>query len=126
MNKFTQLAKKQTTLSPVMEGRDKISTKQIKEDYPDGITITEFDFVTTTDPKKGESTFPVFAFAEDPKACFFGGEVLNRIAQEWAGAYGGDIEAASAELKKAGGVKVKLSSKEGKMGNTYTAVEVLG
>lgn len=125
MNKFSQAAKKQTQLSPVMEGREKISIREIKEQYKGVVTITEFDFITTNDPKKGESTFPVFAIEEDPSLCFFGGELLNRIARDWAALYEGDIEAASSALKDSGGVKVKLESKTTKGGHDFTSVTVL-
>lgn len=125
MNKFSQVAKKETQLSPVMEGREKISMKEIKKDYDGVVTIVEFDFITTNDPKKGESTFPVFAIAEDEGLCFFGGELLNRIARNWASLYDGDIEAASNALKESGGVKVKLESKTTKGGRDFTAVTVL-
>lgn len=126
MNKFSQVAKKETQLSPVMEGREKISMKEIKKDYGGVVTIVEFDFITTNDPKKGgESTFPVFAIAEDAGLCFFGGELLNRIARNWVSLYNGDIEAASDALKESGGVKVKLESKTTKGGRDFTAVTVL-
>ncbi len=125
MNKFTQAAIQETTLSPVMEGRSKIPMKEIKERYPDGVTVTEFDFLTTNDPKKGQSTFPVLAFAEDPAGCFFGGEVLNRICRKWADLYDGDVTAASEALKQAGGVKIRLYSSETRSGNSFTAAEII-
>lgn len=126
MNKFVESAKKATVLSEIMTGRVKIDTDDIIKKYPDGVTITEFDMVTVTDPKKGASTFPVFAFKEDPESCFFGGAILSKIAVDWARAYGGDIESASEELSKCGGVKVKMFSKKTKAGNNLTAVEIIG
>lgn len=125
MNKFTQAAIQETTLSPVMEGREKVPMKVIKERYPEGLTVTEFDFITTNDPKKGPSTFPVLAFAEDPGAVFFGGDILNRICRKWADLYGGDIAAASEALKESGGVKIRLYSSETKAGNSFTAAEII-
>lgn len=125
-NKFVAIAKKETVLSEVMEDRTKLSVDEIIEKYPNGVTIIEFDIVTIEDPKKGSSTFPVFAIKEDPETCFFGGAILSKIASEWANAYGGDIETASAELTKCGGVKIKMYAKKTKAGNNLTAVDIIG
>lgn len=118
---FAAIARKETSLSRVMEGREKVKTDYIIENYPDGVTLTEFDIVTVNG-----DTFPVFAFAENNELCFFGGAVLTNIANEWAAAMSGDIEAASNELKAMGGVKVKLANGKTKKGNSLTTVTVVG
>lgn len=118
---FAAIAKKETTLSRVMEGREKVTTEHLIEKYPEGVTLTEFDIINVNG-----DTFPVFAIAENPAICFFGGKVLTNIASEWAGACGGDIEAASNELKAMGGVKVKMSAGRTKKGNSLTTITVVG
>lgn len=128
MNKFAQSAKSATSLSEIMENREtKMEIPEIIKQFPDGITLTEFDYVTVFDQKKGcDVTFPVFAFSECPTAFFFGGCVLDKIAREWAGSCGGDIHAASDELLKCGGVKIRMEQGKTKSGNSVTTVTVLG
>ena len=126
MNKFASIAKNETVLSQIMEDKDKLTTDEIIARYPDGVTLIQFDIVTVTDPKKGDSTFPVFAIKEDSKVCFFGGAILCKIAIEWANSCGGDVETASNELEKCGGVKIKMTPKKTKAGNNLTSVDILG
>lgn len=125
-SKFYDIAKETTVFSPVMEGRDKTTTQDIIERFPDGVTLTEFDIVSLYDDRaKEEKPVPVFAIKEDEKAAFFGGVVLCKLAQAWAAAYQGDIAAASAELKATGGVKVKLANTKTKSHQDVVSVEVL-
>lgn len=125
-NKFYTSAKAETVLSEIMQNREKLDVDEIITRYPDGITLTEFDMVTTYNAKKKEdATYPVFAFKEDENACFFGGMILNRIVNTWIAAYDGDIQTASKELKSSGGVKVKMSHKKTSAGNNLIHVEVV-
>lgn len=125
-NKFVRIAQKETTLSELMEGRTKISMDDVIAKYPDGVTITEFDFINGTN-KKGEAVmFPVLAFAENEKECFFGGAVINKICLAWVADNGGDVDGTSGELKAAGGVKMKFRKTTTKGGNNLVAVDVIG
>lgn len=124
MNKFTQSAKKQTTLSPVMTGREKVSTDYIVG-FESGVTVTEFDLISMQNAAGETNVFPVLAFAEKPECYFFGGTVVTKIVSEWVSMYGGDIEAASAELKASGGVKMKFRKTRTKNGNNVTSVEII-
>lgn len=69
-----KVAQRETSLSRLMEGREKIKTEDIIKKYPNGVTLTEFDLVTIDD-----STFPVFAFAENDKECFLEVMCLQKL-----------------------------------------------
>ena len=125
-NMFAQLAKKATTLSHIMTGREKISTEEITTIYADGITITEFDVLTTADANGVPSTYPVLAFKEDDSKFLYGGKALMDIVAAWINNFDGDVEATSTALKAAGGVKIKMSSAKTKAGRNFTKIEVIG
>lgn len=125
-NMFANLARKATTLSPLMNGKTKMSVAQIIEQYPDGITVAEFDVITTTE--NGEpTTYPVITFIEEPDKFAFGGLVMRKIVDSWVAAFDGDIEACSAALKANGGVKLRFAhdtTRDGK--RNVTTIEVIG
>ena len=125
-NMFTALAQRATTLSPIMEGRDKITTEAIIKKYPDGITLDGFDMVTTPDKDGNPNTYPVFTFAEDPSVFLYGGKALHDVATLWLSHLEGDIEATSTALKASGGVKVKFTSTRTSAGRNFTKIEVIG
>lgn len=116
-----EVAHRETTLSCLMNGRDKIKTEDIIKKYPEGITLTEFDLITIED-----GTFPVFLFAENDKECFFGGCILTKIATGWVKACDGDVEAASNNLKSCGGIKVQFEVSRTNKNKNITLVKVLG
>lgn len=118
-NIFAQSAKEALGGSHVMQNRTKIGTNDLIALYPDGVTVTEFDFITKSDG----TGYPVFAYAEDDSRYFNGGALANKVATKWAALYDGDIEAASAALKAAGGVKMKLSLQKTKSGRSITGFD---
>ena len=121
---FKKLAEQATSLSPIMEGKTKLSTEDIITQYPDGITLCTVDMVSYE--KSGTPIeYPVFNFAENPDVFLAGGIVLKKIAESWASEFNGDYNAASDALFKAGGVKVRLSSGRSKNGNSITNVEIV-
>lgn len=120
MINFKQTAEKATTLSYIMAGREKRTTDDMINSYPNGFTITEFDMVTIKN-----SMFPVVAIAEDDNVFYYGGTVLSRICEEWVTAYDGDITQASEDLKNSGGVRIKLSYGKTKTNQNLTRVEIL-
>lgn len=125
-NKFKAMAQESTTFSKIMVDREKLKTQEIMKKYPNGVTLTEVDIVTMFDIKKKEEvTFAVFAIKENEKECFFGGKVLTKIALEWVESCGGDVTETSEQLKKCGGVKVKMESSETKGGNNLTRVTII-
>lgn len=119
-NVFSSIARKATTLSPIMAGREKIQMDELINQYPEGVTIVGFDIITTN-----ADSFPVFIFSEDSQKFAFGGTILHNIIDEWVGSFEGDIEKCSNELEKSGGVKLKFYKSRTKSGNNVTLVEVL-
>lgn len=119
-NKFAEIAKKETTLSEVMDGRERLTVDQIMQKFPDGVTLTGFDLISGKD-----GSYPVFSISEG-NYCFFGGVVLNNIAMEWTKACDGDIAETSRQLMECGGVKIKMHNKKTRNGNNLTAVDIIG
>lgn len=125
-NMFANLAKKAVANSPVREGRERISTEEIIAQYPNGITITEFDMLQKRNGAE-LTMFPTFAFAEDITKYFNGGTSLKKITDEWLAHFEGDIEACNAALKANGGCKVRLLPMQRTgSGNNFVPVEVIG
>ena len=82
------------------------------------------DFATITD--KGEQkTFPVLLLKEYPDKYYNGGALLMKLCMAWASEYDGDVEAASADLEKSGGVQIKFRATKTKSGNNLTSVDVV-
>ena len=126
MSRFTDLAKKKTAGSPVLEGRSKITTDEIIAKYPDGITINAFDFLNGKNGK-----YVVCELRQDPLAFFNGGKILTEIFDSFVKDYQADgvsfEEAQEACMKDfcTEGLKVKLSMSRTKEGNRVTLVEVV-
>lgn len=121
---FRGIATDATSLSELMAGRTKLDTRDIMEQYPDGITITAADMVEYE--KNGEPVeYPVLLFAENENAFYTGGIVLKKIVRAWGAPFDGDYGKMSEELAKGGGVKIKLSSGKSKNGNTITNIDIL-
>lgn len=118
---FKQAAIGATTLSALMDGRNKISTDDIIRKFPDGFTIDGFDIVTQNDGTQ----YPVFTIAEDGSIFYCGGIVLLKVAKQWATDYHDDICTASNALSEFGGVKVKLTESKTKNNNSITNVTIV-
>lgn len=126
MSRFTDLAKKKTSGSPVLSERTKISTDELIAKYPNGVTINAFDFLSG---KNGR--YAVCAFRENPGLFFNGGKILTDIFESFVDEYKTDensfadaYEACSRDFATEC-LKVKLSSGRTKDGNRVTLVEVL-
>lgn len=111
------IAVSMTTLSPLMEGRDKISTNDIKKYHPNGISINAIDRI---------DDYFVFTFVEDEKAFAYTGAVMNKIFEKVVKEFDGDLGAVNEELAKEP-LRViledKVSAKDNKI--TYTTVKVI-
>lgn len=105
----------------VLKNRTKISTDDVIEVYPDGVTITGFELLTG---RKGEQ-FPALLIKEDPGVFFNGGTTLTAIVNKWLEHFNGDAAACSKALDLSGGVKVKLSRSATKDGRSWTRVEIV-
>lgn len=116
---FRDLAVKATTTSKLMENRTRISTDEIITKYPDGVTITAFDFMNGDNDH-----YPVCVFKENENECFFGGSGLTEICEQWLNGYD-DTESCSAALAAEGGVKIKFVRTRTKNNRTFTKCEVV-
>lgn len=122
MRDFREIAKKETSLSEVMTDRTKVSTDDLIEQYPDGVTITAFDYVQS---KKSEGKYPVFNIAEDATVFCNAGTILTRIFDEFVAECNGNVDKASSELRRQGGLKVKLGHGQTKSGDDLITVEII-
>ena len=120
MKDFREIAKKEITLSELMTGRTQLKTEDIIAKYPNGVTVNRFDIVVL-DGK----AFPIATIAEDDSVYFNGGTIMSKICEEWANSYGGEIESASNDLEKAGGVKMIFEQAKTKKGNNITRVHII-
>ena len=118
---LSQLAKKVTVLSELMETRNKVDVDYIIKNFPDGFTVIEFDIATTD----STTHFPVLAIKEDTSICFFGGILLANICDEWVKAFDGSIEDANKSLEQCGGVKMKMETGKTKKGNNLNKITIL-
>lgn len=121
MKNFRKLARKATTLSELMENREKIQTGEVIISFPDGITLNAVDVIKTSDAE-----YPVFTFLEDSNRFYCGGFILSKIVDTWLEEYNGDLGMLNHDLAESGGVKVKLTETKTRDGkNNITEVEVV-
>lgn len=124
-----ELAVEATTLSELMDGREKIETEEIIRKYPKGITITAIDSYNAmnTDDETGEiSTEEIFiyTFEEDKDKFAFAGYVLKKMFKRWLEELG-DFDTVNEELSY-GNFAVQLSKKKTKDGKkSVTTVRVI-
>ncbi len=122
---FKDFAKRHTSGSAVLQGREKIETDALIAKYPDGVTITAFDFLNSTDG----GHYVVCAFAEDPKVYFNGGKILTEMFEGIVFEFENhDLDKARTEYENAEiseKIRVRLSHARSKKGNKYTKVEAL-
>lgn len=121
MKDFKEIAVKTLSLSELMVGREQIKTDDL---IGKTATITAFDFATITDANGDQKTFPVLLFKEYPDKYYNGGALLMKLCMAWMADYE-DVEAASADLEKSGGVKIKFRATRTKGGNNLTSVDVV-
>lgn len=117
---FRKTALESTLLSKLQNDREKISTHDLIQRFPEGVTVNAFDFATIDD-----KSFAVVTFKEDDSLFYNGGTVLSKMCVAWAAGFAGDPEAASTALAKAGGVKLKFAEEKTKNGNNVTTITVV-
>ena len=127
---FKQSAQESTLLCKLMQGREKLETSDVvgKE-----LTIIGFDFAPKFDQQGNrvidemtgeQDEFGVVIFKEIEG--YYGvGTVFTKVCKVWAAAYDGDADAASVDLARSGGVKVRFSEGKTKRGNNLVNVEIL-
>lgn len=119
MSKFKTIAKEHTEGSFVTAGREKVEVEELMRVFPEGVTVTQFDFLPGDN---GE--FAVCGFKEDENAFFFGGKILTDMCKAWVEGYA-DTKESSADLTAEGGVKLRFKRSKTKANRDVTLVEVV-
>lgn len=124
---FKKIALDATTMSELMNGRDKMDTEELIKKYPEGITI---DFIDNANMQQedGEENVWIFVTEEQPNKFTFAGFVLtkifNNILAEFEGDYAEMIETYNSALKE-DKLRVKLERAKTKAKREITKVIVL-
>lgn len=124
---FKKIALDATTMSELMNGRDKMDTEELIKKYPNGVTIDFIDNVNMQQ-EDGEENVWIFVTEEQPDKFTFGGFVLakifNNILAEFEGDYAEMIETYNSALKE-DKLRVKLERAKTKSKREITKVTVL-
>lgn len=110
---FKKVAKQQTILSDIYEGRTKVDKEN------GDIHICDFDIV----PGKNGEMFAVCAIND--KQFINGGFLLTKIFTAIVDEYAGDITEAREDFRRSGGIDVRLLKSRTNNGNSITKVDVL-
>lgn len=112
------IAKSVTTLSVLMESREKIETSDLVKNFPDGVHVNACDVVETSDAR-----YSVVTFNEDKGKYYNGGLVLTKIVDAWLQV--GSLDDINKDLGKN---PVKMRFSEGKTktgGKNVTIIDIL-
>lgn len=124
---FKKIALDATTMSELINGRDKMDTEELIKKYPDGVTIDFIDNVNMQQ-EDGEENVWIFVTEEQPNKFTFAGFVLakifNNILSEFEGDYAEMIETYNSALKE-DKLRVKLERAKTKAKREITKVTVL-
>jgi hypothetical protein len=124
---FKKIALDATTMSEIMNGRDKMDTEELIKKYPEGVTIDFIDNVNMQQ-EDGEENVWIFVTEEQPNKFTFAGFVLakifNNILAEFEGDYAEMIETYNSALKE-DKLRVKLERAKTKAKREITKVIVL-
>lgn len=124
---FKKIALDVTTMSEIMNGRDKMDTEELIKKYPEGVTIDFIDNVSMQQ-EDGEENVWIFVTEEQPNKFTFAGFVLakifNNILAEFEGDYAEMIETYNSALKE-DKLRVKLERAKTKSKREITKVTVL-
>ena len=120
MKNLKQLFNETFVMSELMANKDKIETEDIINDYPEGITITDFEKVEMDNGEK-QDEFYVFLFKENKEVFAFGGFMINKFFDSMCEEYGGE-EKANEILKEYGGIKIVFESSKTKKNQPITTI----
>lgn len=124
---FKKIALDATTMSEIMNGRDKMDTEELIKKYPEGVTIDFIDNVNMQQ-EDGEENVWIFVTEEQPNKFTFAGFVLakifNNILAEFEGDYAEMIETYNSALKE-DKLRVKLERAKTRSKREITKVTVL-
>ena len=125
---FKKIALDATTISELMNGRDKMDTEELIKKYPDGVTIDFIDNVNMSQEDGEAEKVWVFVTEEQLDKFTFAGFVLakifNNILVEFEGDYAEMIETYNSALKE-DKLRVKLERAKTKSKREITKVTVL-
>lgn len=114
-----QIAQDLTSLSPLMEGREKIKTSDLIKKFPDGFEVSEVDIVQ----QDSDTRYAVIVPKEDPSIFYTGGLVLTKIVDAWLQACPDKADLYK-ELDKEK-IRLKLKQERTRGNNNITTVEVV-
>ena len=124
---FKKIALDATTMSELMNRRDKMDTEELIKKYPNGVTIDFIDNVNMQQ-EDGEENVWIFVTEEQPDKFTFAGFVLakifNNILSEFEGDYAEMIDTYNSALKE-DKLRVKLERAKTKSKREITKVTVL-
>ena len=124
---FKKIALDATTMSELMNERDKMDTEELIKKYPNGVTIDFIDNVNMQQ-EDGKENVWIFVTEEQPNEFTFAGFVLakifNNILDEFEGDYAEMIETYNSALKE-DKLRVKLERAKTKSKREITKVTVL-
>lgn len=124
---FKKIALDSTTMSELMNRRDKMDTEELIKKYPNGVTIDFIDNVNMQQ-EDGEENVWIFVTEEQPDKFTFAGFVLakifNNILSEFEGDYAEMIETYNSALKE-DKLRVKLERAKTRSKREITKVTVL-
>lgn len=124
---FKKIALDATTMSELMNERDKMDTEELIKKYPNGVTIDFIDNVNMQQ-EDGEENVWIFVTEEQPDKFTFAGFVLtkifNNILDEFEGDYAEMIGTYNSALKE-DKLRVKLERAKTKSKREITKVTVL-
>lgn len=95
MKNFRKVAQNSTSISPIMAGREKISTEDI---VGKTLTVSAFDvaeiknYVNRNTGEVSDIEYGVYVFAEIPNKYYQAGTVGTRIINDWLTLYDGESE----------------------------------
>lgn len=125
---FKKIALDATTMSELMNGRDKMDTEELIKKYPDGVTIDFIDNVNMSQEDGEPENVWIFVTEEQPDKFTFGGFVLakifNNILAKFEGDYDEMLETYNSALKE-DKLRVKLERAKTKTKREITKVTVL-
>ena len=115
IRELLQAAAKRST---VIEGNEKIQTKDIIAKYPDGFVVDDFDMVTTS--LSGKSYVCHIA---GTKHYFYAGKILNTYLDSVVASLGGSLEDAQ-KMMRSDPVRMRFTDAYSTKGQRYTLVDI--
>lgn len=121
-NLFRATAVSLTTISELMENREKLNIDDVIAMFPNGFHISDFDLINIPET----APFAIITIAENDEVFIFCGVVITNIVNSWVKMFDGDIDECRRVYKEANDfLKVKAEKVRTKNGHTITKVSVI-